>query len=86
MISGVVAFVMMKRGRYVVESKGNYGYSEALAGVWQGQTGRTDGVTRSDGTADTSCHSIVKTADGGVLPSQRWSVSTAMRRNFYCTL
>lgn len=60
---------MMKRGRYVVESKGNYGYSEALAGVWQGQTGRTDGVTRSDGTADTSCHSIVKTADGGVLPS-----------------
>lgn len=39
--------------------------------MWQGKAGRTDGSTGSDGTADISCHFIVKTADGGALPSQQ---------------
>lgn len=52
-----------------LKSKGNYGYSEAVMVTWQGEAGRTDGVTRCDGIRDMYCHSVVKTADGGVLPS-----------------
>lgn len=69
----------------VVKLKGNYGYSGALTALWQEEAGRADGVTRRDGTADISCHSIVKTADGGVLPSQRWRVITAIKINFCCS-
>lgn len=76
---GFVASGMMKQGKEL-KSKGNYGYSEAVTATWQGEAGRTDGVTRSDGIADMYCQSIVKTADGGVLPSRQWSVATAMRR------
>ena len=57
--------------RGALKSKGNYGYSEALTATWQGEAGRTDGVARSDGIADICCHSVVKTADGGVLPSRQ---------------
>lgn len=45
--------------------KENYGQSGELTARWQEEAGGADGVTRRDGTADTSCHSIVKTADGG---------------------
>lgn len=52
-----------------LKSKGNYEYSEAVMATWQREAGRTDGVTHSNGIADMYCHSVVKTADGGVLPS-----------------
>lgn len=45
--------------------KENYEQSGEMTAWWQEEADRADGVTRCDGTADTSCHSIVKTADGG---------------------
>lgn len=45
--------------------KKNYEQSGRLTAWWQEKAGGADGVTCCDGTADTSCHSIVKTADGG---------------------
>lgn len=67
-------------GRGALKSKGNYGYSEALTATWQGEAGRTDGVTCSDGIADMYCHSYVKTADGGVLLGRQQS-----EKNFSAT-
>lgn len=45
--------------------KGNYEQSGELTARWQEEADGADGVTCCDGTADTSCHSIVTTADGG---------------------
>lgn len=45
--------------------KENYEQSGELTAWWQEEADGADGVTCCDGTADTSCHSIVKTADGG---------------------
>lgn len=60
----------MKQRKGALKSKGNYGYSEAVMATWQGEAGGTDGVTCSNGIADLYCHSVVKTADGGALPSR----------------